>query len=91
MKAEPSQHFALPKLGNGQSATVEILDHPFSFQGNIQQGRTDRATHMRSPLTPVHAGTRKATPLLSSCLDVNANSRKRFRSVRGELVHVVAR
>lgn len=59
IKAEPRLHFASAKFGHGQGATVEILDHPFSFQGNIEQGSADRATDMHSPLTPVHTGISK--------------------------------
>jgi len=39
VKAEASLHFAAANSGDGQSATVKILEHPFSFQGDVQQGR----------------------------------------------------
>jgi hypothetical protein len=47
MQAESSQHFEPTSSGDGQSATFEIASHPFSFQGQIQQGRTHRAANMR--------------------------------------------
>jgi len=61
MKAEASQHLSSANSGDAQSATVEILDHPFSFEGEVQQRRTDRATDMRSPFTPVHTGVGETT------------------------------
>jgi hypothetical protein len=56
VKAEPSEHFTPANSSDRQSATVEILDHPFSFQGDVQQRRADRATHLRPSLTPIETG-----------------------------------
>jgi hypothetical protein len=62
MKAESSQHFASPKSCSVQSSAVKILDHPFSFQCNPQQSRSQCSADMGPPLTPIQAGACEATP-----------------------------
>ena len=89
MKAEASLHFTSASSGDGQRATIAIPDHPFSVQGHVQHRRSDRATDMRSSLTPVHAGVGETTPQFPSCLDINTKSFERLHSTWCEVVRVI--
>ncbi|AHX12862.1 hypothetical protein CH75_05970 [Dyella jiangningensis] len=64
-------HFALPKLGHGQDAAFEVLDHPFALQGNAQQTGADGSGKMRPPFAPVQAVAGKAAPLRTSGGDIH--------------------
>lgn len=83
MKAEAGLHFAPARFGDGQSAAVEILNHPFSFQGDVQESRTDRAADVRPPLAPVHTGVGKTTPQPPLCARPDYEGRHRRRGPLG--------
>jgi hypothetical protein len=40
LKVEPIQQLPSPNTCDSQGPTVEVLDHPFPFQGYLQQGGT---------------------------------------------------
>src|ERR1700685_2980477 len=90
MKAKASQYFAPHKTCDGQGPTVEILEHPFPFQSDLQQGRAQRSADMRPPLTPIQACVGEPAAQRWSGIEVHAKRRKRLRSIRGEIVSIGA-
>jgi len=89
LQAETGAHFVPADCGDGQSAGVEFARDPFSFQGDAQQRRTDRATDVRSPLTPIHARICEAAPQRPSGRNVNTKNCKRLRASGCEVVSLV--
>src|SRR5580692_1386675 len=79
LKAKSVQHFAAAEICHPQSSAIEILNHPFPFQSDFQDGCTQRSANMRSPLAPVHASVSKPPPQPADLLEVNAKTFKRFR------------
>ncbi len=78
--AKASQHFAPADSRDRERSAIEILDQPFAFQRDAQQGRADRAADVRPPLAPVDAGKRKAAPQLAGGFDIDAQRRESFCS-----------
>src|SRR5580704_14651462 len=89
MNAESRQHLAAPKACDVKGPAVQILDHPFSFQRDFQEGGPQRPADMRSPLAPIQACAREPATQRTSCRDVDAKSLKRLPSPDGEVVRVV--
>lgn len=89
MKTEAGKHFAAAGAGNAQSAAVEILDHPFALQGDVQEGGADGPGNMRSSLAPVEAAVNEAAAESARGFDVDAQSLKRFRAAGREDVILI--
>jgi hypothetical protein len=89
-KAESSQHFASAKTCDLKGSTVEIRCHPFPFQCELQEGRSQRPAEMGPPLAPIEACAREPAAQHPSRLEIDVKSLKGLGSIRCDVVCLVA-
>src|SRR5207244_1904326 len=90
LEAEAREQFAPPDARDGQHAAVEVLPDPLSLQRHLQQGSTEGAGQMRTPLAPVETCEREAAAEPARGLDIDAEGLERFAPRGRELVGGVA-
>ena len=90
VQAKPGRQLAPSVLRDIQSPAVEILCHPFFLEGEFQQSCPQRTADVRPALAPIQARAREAATQFSSRLNIDAQSLKRVRAIRGEIVPVVS-